>query len=94
MKKEDLKRLINEIVYQADILKKKFVKELAPVNYACIFCQNEKEYTLFTNLAKKIETIIQDTKTGPLFQIEPLITVAGNLKLLKIRQPDPTRTER
>ncbi len=37
---------------------------------------------------------MRDTSTGPLFKIAPLQTVAGPLQLLKIRKPDPTRTER
>lgn len=43
---------------------------------------------------KKIGEVILDTKTGPLFKIALLDTVAGNLKLVKIRKPDETRPER
>jgi hypothetical protein len=38
--------------------------------------------------------VIKETTTGPLFQIEPLKTTTGLLKLLKIRLPDTTRPER
>ncbi len=43
---------------------------------------------------RKIGKMIQETPTGPLFHIEPLKTVSGVLKLLKIRIPDSTRPER
>jgi hypothetical protein len=43
---------------------------------------------------RKIGKIIQKTPSGLLFQIEPLETVSGALRLLKIRIPDPTRPER
>lgn len=94
MNKDEFKELIRSIVSQADVLKKKYVTEIAPVNYACIFCQNNEEYSLFQLLAKELGEIIEDTKTWPLFLIEPLSTVAGNLRLLKVRHPDQTRPER
>jgi hypothetical protein len=45
-------------------------------------------------LAEKIGKLIKDTPTGPLFNITPLDTKAGKLKLVKIRLPDETRLER
>ncbi len=91
---EKFKNVIINIVAQANILKQKFVSDPAPANYACIFCQSDEEYVTFINLAKQIGKIVQETKTGPLFQIETLQTIAGNLQLLKIREPDSTRPER
>ncbi|MFA6197716.1 MAG: hypothetical protein WC734_00980 [Patescibacteria group bacterium] len=94
MTKEDIKNIVKEIIVQANTLKHKYVSELAPVNYACIFCQNDIEYASFLDAAKQIGRVIKETPGGPLFQIEPLSTIAGNLQLLKIRQPDPTKPER
>ncbi len=37
--------------------------------------------------------VVKPTSTGPLFRIKPLKTVSGDLRLLKIRLPDPTRPE-
>ncbi len=42
----------------------------------------------------KIGKVIQETPTGLLLHIEPIQTVSGVLKLLKIRIPDSTRPER
>lgn len=39
-------------------------------------------------------TILEETDKGPLFRITPLTTVAGNLKILKIRMPFANRPER
>ena len=91
---DDFKKIVTDIVAQADILKRKFVTNLAPVNYACIFCQNDEEYTLFIKMTEQIGKIIQNTQTGPVFQIDPLPTLAGILQLLKVRKPDSTRYDR
>jgi hypothetical protein len=89
-----LKQLIEEIVKKANELKNKHTSEKnAPVNYACIFSQNEGQYNNLIMVANEIGSIIKETPTGPLFHIQPLKTVSGNLKLLKIRKPDPTRPE-
>lgn len=95
MDKEDLKRIVKEIVKRAFILKNKHTDEInAPVNYACIFSQSKEEYDDLLEVAQKIGNPVKETPTGLLFQIDPLDTVAGKLKLLKIRLPDSTRPER
>jgi hypothetical protein len=95
MDAKNLKILVQEIVKQSNILKNKHTAEkTAPVNYACIFSQNETEHRDFLEAAKGIGKIIEETPTGPLFRIQPLGTVAGLLQLLKIRAPDPTRPQR
>jgi len=38
--------------------------------------------------------MIQKTEKGSLFKIFPIATIAGELQLLKIRNPDSTRPER
>lgn len=91
---EDFKSIIKDIVTQAEKLMHKIIDESAPVNYACIFCQSDEEYSNFLTLAKHMGKMVQESSSGFLFQIEPLPTVAGNLQLLKIRHPDPTRPER
>ncbi len=89
-----MQTLIQQIVKQAKELKDKYTKEKnAPVNYACIFAQNQSEFDNLLNLTKQIGTIIKETPMGPLFKITPITTIAGQLKLLKIRRPDSTRTE-
>ena len=95
MNTHTLKKQIQQIVTDAKKLKDKHTNEIdAPVNYACIFSQNNKEYQSLLSTTKKIGKIIQETPSGFLFHIEPLETSAGTLQLLKIRFPDPTRPER
>ena len=92
---DDLQKLIREVVEQAQKLSDKYVGGAAgKVTYACIFAQNQKEYELLTRSAGLLGSVIKNTPTGPLFNIAPLDTVAGRLKLLKIRLPDKTRPER
>jgi len=92
---EDLKRKIKEIVAKAQLLSAKHTNEgSAAVNYACIFTQNPKEFEELLSLTAQMGRIAEQTAMGPVFQIEPLETVAGTLQLLKIRRPDPKRPER
>ena len=92
---EDLKILVKKIVAEANEFKKLVIEEDAPVNYACIFCHNKKEFMLFSRLVKDMggKVLIQ-TLAWPIFQISPLSTVAGDLQILKIRKPDKKRKER
>ncbi len=95
MNAEDLKIMVQKIVKQACALKDKHTDEKnARVNYACIFSQNKEEYEKLIEAAKNIGTVIEQTSTGLLFHIHPIENVSGKLKLLKIRLPDKTRTER
>jgi len=94
MKIQKLKAIVQQIIAQARDLKDKHTYEKdAQVNYACIFSQNESEHQSFISAARGIGKILEDTPTGPLFLIEPLNSVAGPLRLLKIRFPDITRPE-
>jgi len=94
MEAEELKNLVRRIVKSANDLKNKHTLEKnAPVNYACIFCQSKEQYDDLLKAAEKIGTIIKETPNGPLFHTQPLDTVAGKLKLLKVRAPDKTRPE-
>lgn len=64
------------------------------MNYACIFAQSKREYEELLQAAQKLGSVIKETPTGSLFQIESLQTVSGPLQLLKVRAPDETRPER
>lgn len=93
MNPEDLKIKIKNIVKQATLLKNKHIDNKdAKVNYTCIFSQSKEEYEELIKTADKIGKVIKETPTGPLFLVE-IETISGILKLLKIRIPDPTRTE-
>lgn len=95
MTKEALQKMIKSIVSQAKELKDKHIEgDNSIVNYAAIFSQDNNEYEDLIEVIKEIGEVILDTKTGPLFKITPLDTVAGSLKLVKIRKPDKSRPER
>jgi hypothetical protein len=94
MNVKNLIKSVQEIVKRANTLKDKHTSEKnAPVNYACVFCQNDEQYDSLVALAQEIGKVIEETPTGPLFHIQPLDTIAGKLQLLKIRKPDATRPE-
>lgn len=95
MKIGEFNKIIDYIAHKCVELKNKYVEEEMDIDYVCIFCQNKDEYNEFIKLAKSIGTIVDKTKTGPVFKFNnPPQTVAGNPKLLKIRIPDPTRPQR
>ena len=90
-----LKILISEIVKESKNLKDRYTDEInAPVNYVCIFSHSNEEYENLLSVANELGEIIKDTLTGPLFKINPIDTISGPVKLLKIRVPDETRPER
>ena len=87
---------INYIVSHSKELKDKYTSEsTAPIEFACIFCQNENEYKEFTDSIEKLGKIDEETHSGFTYLLDkPLETVAGPLRLVKIRKPDPNRSER
>ena len=61
----------------------------APVSHS------EAEYEELISLVRRTgATVAQETAMGPVFQIASVSTEAGDLRLLKIRRPDPKRPER
>jgi hypothetical protein len=95
MHPEEFKVLIQEIVAEASKLRDARTTEReALVNYTCVFSQNEREYESLFAVAKQLGKVVQETAMGSVFYIEPLNTIAGNLRLVKIRKPDPKRMER
>ena len=92
----DLQKLVQDIVAQAKQLSEQHTGERnAPVNYACVFSQSESEYEALLDAARQLGGLtVQETAMGPVFQITPIATVAGDLGLVKIRRPDPKRPER
>lgn len=93
---DKLIKTITYIVNRSTELKNKFTNtSSAPVEFACIFCQNEKEYKEFTNSIEKLGKIVERTQSGLTYLLDkPIETIAGSLRLVKIRKPDIQRTER
>jgi hypothetical protein len=89
MNVSELKDLIRKIVERAKTLKDKYTDEVdARVNYACIFTHSDSEYDNLIELISSFGCIAKETPTGPMFHIEPLNTVAGDLIIFKVRKYD------
>ena len=90
MSANDIYELVKIIVEKSNNLKNKYTDEItAKVNYACIFCKNDDDFNNYIKLLKEDNNdVIEDTYSGPLFRLKDLETVAGKLKLLKIRRYD------
>ncbi|MBI2034628.1 MAG: hypothetical protein HYT11_02750 [Candidatus Levybacteria bacterium] len=86
----DLIKTIQHIVSRSTELKNKYTDvSKAPVEFACIFCQSEEEYELFTNAIKPLGKIAEDTKNGFTYFLDnPITTASGPLRFVKIRKPD------
>jgi len=92
---DELKDLVRGIVSDAEKLKNAYTDAVgAPVNYACIFAQTPAEYEEIENLLIKFGKRVQETSAGFVYSIPPMETSAGDLQLLKLRKPDPTKPER
>ncbi|MFA4818758.1 MAG: hypothetical protein WC621_02870 [Patescibacteria group bacterium] len=95
MNTNTLKKLVKDIVSQAKALKDRHTLEPnAPVNYACIFAQSDTEYKELIEATQTIGKVVKEMNSGLLYHITDLETVAGVLRILKIRIPDPTKPER
>lgn len=92
----NLIKTVTYIVDRSAELKNKFTNEIsAPVEFACIFCQNEKEYKRFASLIEKLGKIAEKTQSGFTYLLNNHIkTASGNLRLVKIRKPDFNHPER
>lgn len=96
MQSADFFEIANYLVNGGVELIKKHTSEAhLPIEFACIFCQTQKEYDELTKVIQNLGKVIQDTPTGYTYLLnDPIDTQAGKLKLVKIRKPDLTRKER
>ncbi|MFR0823350.1 MAG: flavin reductase family protein [Clostridia bacterium] len=88
-----MEKLIQTIVKQSKELNDKYISNKVVINYCCIFAQSQEQYEDLEGKTQEIGRIISNTKTGNLYQINPIETIAGPLRILKIRKPDITRPE-
>lgn len=88
--------IINDISNHTTELKNKYTDEYdVPIEFVCIFCQDEKELKDFTNAIEKLGKIVERTQSGLTYFLDkPILTIAGPLRLVKIRKPDALRLER
>jgi hypothetical protein len=87
---------IDYIISRSTELKNKYTNATsASIEFGCIFCQNEDEYKEFTSAIEKLGKIVERTPSGFTYLLDkPITIVAGPLRLVKIRKPDPQRPER
>lgn len=95
MSPQKVKSLVREIVSDALRLHKAHDPEnQVVVNYVCIFSHTNEELNYLRLATEKLGTIVEVTPTGDVYYISPISTVAGDVTLLKIRNPDPVRYQR
>src|SRR4030042_2819685 len=96
MQHKDFDEIIGYIVNESIKLKNKYTYESKiPIEFACIFSRDNREYEDLIDTIKKLGSVVQGTPSGYTYQLyNPIKTNAGILKLVKIRKPDPLRKER
>lgn len=89
-------RTINYVVSRSVELKNRYTNAAtAPIEFVCIFCQNGEEYKKFIDSTETLGKVVERTQSGFTYLLDkPLKTIAGPLRLVKIRRPDPNRSER
>jgi hypothetical protein len=86
--------LVARIVAAAADLKNRATDQAnAPVSWCCIFTQNEADYYDLVSLFSELGTLANDTKSGPVYVVPPIPTIAGPVRVVKVRRPDPTKPE-
>lgn len=87
---------LQEIVNSSLQLKEKYLPNYkAKIDYVCIFSQNDKEYSFYTERAETIGRVVKQNEKGLLYKLQkPLTIKTYPVTLIRIRKPDPLRTER
>lgn len=92
---ENLINFVKEIIDEANSMRTKHANMFnAHVGYCCIFCHSDEEYNAIDGIVRSFGKVAQDTPTGFTYVIPEIQTVAGGLRILKVRKPDPTRLEK
>lgn len=92
---DNLREHVLGIVDAANRLRKKHSPHFeGSVSYCAIFCQDLDEYKDADTKAKSMGKEVKETSTGSLYLVPPIPTAAGELRIVKVRKPDPERPER
>lgn len=82
------------IVDTANSLKRKHAPQYAGhVSYCCYFSQSEESFEKLNKSVAAVGRLAKDTKTGPVYVVPRIDTVAGPLRVFKVRKVDPSRKE-
>lgn len=86
--------LVKKIVKEANALKNRHTKEKdARVNYSAIFTQKMSDYYRLANEMGKVGGVLSENDAGIMFHVPVIKTVAGPLKIVKVRKPEIYHTE-
>jgi hypothetical protein len=98
MKREGIEQIVDYLVRHAlEALDRRAEHFGAELDYVAIFSKDDQEFDELVLCVEKLGTEVdyQMRKTGVTFHLaQPIMTEFGDLKLLKIRKPDPTRPQR
>ena len=85
--------IIDHIVHQGGLLLERYIKDDGlSLDYVAIFSQDEEEQKQLLEIAHKLGSVVEETKTGLTFLLsQPYKTKKGNLRLVKIRYWDKNK---
>ena len=98
MNKHELGELVDYVAKQGTLaILENTDEQNVSIDYVAIFAKDTDEFENMLCCAESLGSEVDKKmlKTGHTFLLrEPLETTAGNVSYLKIRKPDPTRTQR
>jgi hypothetical protein len=90
----DLEKLVKKIAAESEKLKNKIIgAHKTRLDYVCIFTQTLPQYEQFEVIISKIGRIVDSTPMGNVYEIPPIETDAGIVRILKNRKPAATHPE-
>jgi hypothetical protein len=91
--KKTLLRAIDYVARETSTLIERTIGRELPITYLTIFAHREEEYERLIGFATELGKS-EETKNGLRFNLyKPIRTRAGMLKRIRIRKPDPYRTQ-
>jgi hypothetical protein len=90
-----LDEVVERIVVTTDAMLQAHLPHIdARISYCAVFCKSDAERDSFLKQLPRGAVLADTTATGPVYIVPAIATVRGSLRVLKIRNPDSTRTER
>ena len=90
----DVAELVKKIAAESETMKNKIIgTHKAELCYTCIFAQTMPQYGQLESVISEIGRVVDNTPAGNVYELPPIETEAGVVRILKNRKPDLTRSE-
>ena len=91
--KEDIIKIVQVIAQKVENLIQRTIGHELPITYLTIFSHNKNEYNRFIEWLSELG-IKSEANNGVKFELKkPIETVGGEIKNIRVRNPDPYRSQ-